>query len=212
MDNYFAHSDIGSTLGECTDHIDEIHGCACDVVRRRVVNSDPREVMDWVIAQEASRLQLMSDDDVKCEAQAIAEAESQRAHLTDRLEAALGSMIRVTMLGEALSGTLVEFGSEILVLDSERCRTAVALASVTGIEGLPRALRNEARVRAIPLTWSAVLREWSESGPVRFTLVDGSRMRAVIEWVGGDHLDIRYDDGHSVVLMLGAIRCAAISR
>lgn len=175
--------------------------------------SDPVEVMEWVIAQESSVLQAHSDDEVLLDALAIAEAEQQRTRLDDRLEAALGSPVRVDLLGESLHGTVAGVGNDLLLLESEEASVAVARTSVIGFDRLPRALRAEgAASRRVAITWAAVLREWSEEGSVRFTLVDGRQVRATVDSVGGDHVDIRADDGCSAVLVFAAIRSAVISR
>ncbi len=172
---------------------------------------DPVQVMEWVIAQESSVLQSNSDDEVYLDALAIAETEKQRTRLDDRLEAARGSSVRVDLPGESLHGTLVDVGDELLLLESEEACVAIARASVISFGRLPRALRAEgANSRHVPITWAAVLREWGERRSVRFTLVDDRQVRGTVDSVGGDHVDIRADDGRSAVLVFTAIRSAVI--
>jgi len=175
--------------------------------------SDPCEVMELLIAQEFSLLQARVDDEVFSDAHAIAAAEQQRSRLGDRLKEAQGHSLRVHVLGETLRGAVGAVGAEILVLESEQRRLAIAIASVLGIEGLPRVLRAEgADSPRIAVTWAAVLREWSQVAPVRFTMVDGRQLRAAVDSVAGDHLDIRTDHGSSMVIPIAAIRYAEVSR
>jgi len=213
VDNDFADSDIGSRLVLSTDHIDEIHWCVCGFMGRRAMASDPVEAMGNVVAQEASRLIALRDNDVLRDALAISEAELQRSRLHDRLDAAVGLTIGIHLPGERLSGSVQAAGAEVVVIESPGELTAVAVASIVSIEGLPRALRleheHEPRVR---VTWSSVFREWAESGLIRFALSDGRCARGWVDSVGGDHLDLRDTDGAVQVVMFTAVRKAATSR
>ena len=175
--------------------------------------SDPCEVMEFLIAQESSLVQAGVDDEVFIDAYAIAEAEQQRSRLGDRLKEALGCLVHVHLPGENLRGVISDVGAEVLVLESEQTRLAVAISSVLGIEGLPRVLRAEhTNSPRVSVTWAVVLREWSQVAPVRFSLVDGRQVRASVDAVAGDHLDIHPDHGNSIVLPLSAIRYAEVSR
>jgi len=173
--------------------------------------SDPVEAMGNVVAQEASRLIALRDNDVLLDALAISEAELQRSRLHDRLDAATGLTIGIHLPGERLSGSVQAAGAEFVVIESPGELTAVAVASIVSIEGLPRALRleHEPRVR---VTWSSVFREWAESGLIRFALSDGRCARGWVDSVGGDHLDLRDTDGAVQVVMFTAVRKAATSR
>jgi hypothetical protein len=176
---------------------------------------DPVEAMGNVVALEASRLQSLRDSDVLLEALAISEAELQRSRLRDRLEAAVGLTICVHLPGECLSGFVQAVGAEVLVIESPGALTAVAVGSIVSIEGLPRALRLEHEHEQVPrvrVTWSSVFREWAESALIRFTLSDGRCVRAWVDSVGGDHLDLRGSEGTVQMVMFSAIRKADINR
>lgn len=174
---------------------------------------DPVEVLNDVLAQEASRLQSQHDHDMVFDALAIAEAERRRSRLADRLEAAVGLAIGVHLPGERLSGTVRAAGAEVVVIESHGQITAVAVGSLMSVEGLPRALRAEHQ--QLPLarvTWSTVMREWSDSVLIRFTLSDGRCVAAWVDSVGSDHLDLHDSEGGSLVVLYSAIRKAIISR
>jgi hypothetical protein len=213
VDNDFAPADIGSRLFLRTDHIDEIRWCACGFLGRRAMAIDPVEAMGNVVALEASRLQSLRDSDVLLEALAISEAELQRSRLRDRLEAAVGRTICVHLPGECLSGFVQAVGAEVLVIESPGALTAVAVGSIVSIEGLPRALRWEhEKAPRVRVTWSSVFREWAESALIRFALSDGRCVRAWVESVGGDHLDLRDSEGLVQAVMFSALRKAVINR
>ena len=174
---------------------------------------DPVEAMENLIAQEVSRLQSLRDNDVFLDALAIREAEIQRSRLLDRLEAAAGITICLHLPGERLTGSVQDVGAEVVVIESRDEVTAVALASIIGIEGLPRALRFEQeQAPRVRITWSSVFREWAESALIRFSLSDGRCVRAWVDSVGGDHLDLRDGEGTVQTVMFSAIRKAAINR
>ena len=179
--------------------------------------SDPVEAMGNVVALEASRLQSLSDSDLVLEALAISEAEMQRSRLHDRLAAAVGLTLCVHLPGERLSGSVQAVGAEVVVIESPAEITAVAAGSIVSIEGLPRALRLEhehehEQVPRVRVTWSSVLRGWAESALIRFSLSDGRCVRAWVESVGGDHLDLRDAEGARQTVPFTAIRKAAINR
>ena len=175
--------------------------------------SDPVEAMGNVVALEASRLQSLSDSDLVLEALAISEAEMQRSRLHDRLAAAVGLTLCVHLPGERLSGSVQAVGAEVVVIESPGEITAVAVGSIVSIEGLPRALRLEhEQVPRVRVTWSSVLRGWAESALIRFSLSDGRCVRAWVESVGGDHLDLRDAEGARQTVPFTAIRKAAINR
>ena len=175
--------------------------------------SDPVEEMGNVVALEASRLQSLSDSDVVLEALAISEAEMQRSRLHDRLAAAVGLTVCLHLPGERLSGSVQAVGAEVVVIESPGEITAVAVGSIVSIEGLPRALRLEhEQVPRVRVTWSSVSRGWAESALIRFSLSDGRCVRAWVESVGGDHLDLRDAEGARQTVPFTAIRKAAINR
>jgi hypothetical protein len=102
-------------------------------------------------------------------------------------------------------------GSEVVVIESPGELTAVAVASIVSIEGLPRALRIEhEQVPRLRVTWSSVFREWAELALVRFSLSDGRCVRAWVDSVGGEHLDLRDAEGAVQVVMFTAVRQASI--
>jgi hypothetical protein len=213
VDNDFSPAYIGSRLSLSTDHIDEIRWCACGFMGRRAMTSDPVEALGNVVALEASRLQSLRDSDVLLEALAISEAEIQRSRLCDRLDAAVGLTVCVHLSGERLSGYVRAVGTDVLFIESPGVLTAVAVGSIVSIEGLPRALRLEhEQVPRVRITWSSVFREWAESALIRFALSDGRCVRAWVESVGGDHLDLRDAEGARQTVPFTAIRKAAINR
>lgn len=174
---------------------------------------DPLEVMGSVISQEASRLQALTDEELLLDARDIADAERQRARICDRLEAARGFALRCHLAGVVLTGVVSEVGREVILLESDEAVMAVTPVAVLRFSGLPHALRRERDdAPRVGLTWSAVLREWSEAGAVRFAMADGEILSAVIESVGADHIDVRLPDGESTSLMLTGVRFAVRSR
>jgi len=177
------------------------------------VISDPCEVMGNVVAAEASLLQASADSDVVLDAWAISEAELHRSRLPDRLIAARGTSIRVHLRNETCQGAVLEVGDEILVLESRSDITAVMVSSIVSIDGLPHALRPETYApQRVSITWASLLRQWLGAASVRLALVDGCCLRARIESVGSDHLDVRDADDARVVIALAAITSATISR
>lgn len=176
------------------------------------MTSDPLDVMRRVVEQEASLLQAVEDDDLLEDARAIAEAEQQRTRLRDRLEAARGMPIRVSVPGETLCGVLIDSGIDLVVLESETTRALVSLSQVTALEGLPLALREEgASADRVQLTWSAAMRTHVDGAPLQFTLVDGTCLRVVVDSVGADHVDLRGADRGVRTVPLAAIR-SVVSR
>ena len=174
---------------------------------------DPLEVMGSVISQEASRLQALTDEELFLDARDIADAERQRARICDRLEAARGFALRCHLAGVVLTGVVSEVGREVILLESSAASLAIEPWAVLRFSGLPHALRRECdEAPRVGLTWSAVLRGWSESGTVRFGMADGEVLSAVIDAVGADHVDIRLPDGESTTVMLGGLRFAVKSR
>jgi hypothetical protein len=175
--------------------------------------TDPLEAMGNVVAQEASRLQSLRDTDVLLDALAISDAELQRSRLHDRLDSAAGLEICLHLPGERLSGSVLDVGSEVVVIESPGELTAVAVGSIISIEGLPRALRVEHdHVPRLRVTWSSVFRAWAEPGLIRFSLSDGRCVRAWVDSVGGDHLDLRDAEGAIQVVMFTAVRKASINK
>jgi hypothetical protein len=57
-----------------------------------------------------------------------------------------------------------------------------------------------------------VFREWAESALIRLELSDGRCVRAWVDSVGGDHLDLRDSEGTVQTVIFSAIRKAAINR
>ncbi len=169
--------------------------------------------MGFVVAQEASRLQSITDEEVLLDAQAIAEAEMQRSRVDDRLRAALGRRLYCHLPGITVQGMVREVGAEILVLDSEVAAYVISRASVLSLAGLPHALRFEGDVAGrVTVTWSAMLREWAQESAVQFTMCDGECLSGVIEAVGADFVDVRHPDGNVVSLMLTGVRFAVRPR
>ncbi|MGI9135935.1 MAG: hypothetical protein ACR2JS_02600 [Candidatus Nanopelagicales bacterium] len=174
------------------------------------MTGDPCEVMMNVIEQESSLLEAIANDDLLVDAQAIAEAEQQRARRRDRLEAARGLRIGVGVPGACLRGVVAAVGDELVVLETPGECTAIAVTSILWVEGLPHALRREAEhSRAVCMTWSSLLRRWCGQALVRITLVDGHFVRAWLESVGSDHVDIREADGVSRMVLHSAISTAS---
>ena len=174
---------------------------------------DPVEVMGNVVALEASRLQSLRDSDVLLEALAISEAEVQRSRLLDRLEAAVGLTVCVHLPGERLFGSVQAVGAEVVVIESLGELTGVAVGAIVSIEGLPRALRFEQeQAPRVRVTWSSVFREWAESALIRLELSDGRCVRAWVDSVGSDHLDLRDSEGIFQTVTFSAICKATINR
>jgi len=87
------------------------------------------------------------------------------------------------------------------------------VSSIVSIDGLPHALRPESQeLQRLSTTWASILRQWMSAASVRISLADGRCLRARIESVGSDHLDVRdADDAHEVIA-LAAVTSATISR
>jgi hypothetical protein len=121
--------------------------------------------------------------------------ELARIRLVDRLRAATGHELSVTVVGGGvLAGALADVGSDWLLLTERVGRDAlIPLAVVTGVIGLGgRAAYPESEgsvVKRLRLTHAlrAVARDRS---PVTCLLVDGSTVTGTIDRVGADFVDL----------------------
>ncbi len=174
---------------------------------------DPCEVMESVVALEASRLQSLTDHEVLVDAQAIVEVEQQRSRISDRLDAVRGLEISCRLSGATWRGVLQEVGSEVITVDSAGELVAIARSCVLHFADLAPALRAEREEpRRIAITWSSALRAWAARGKVRFILVNDDYLCGEILAVGGDCVDLRLVDGSSITLMFSGIKVAIRNR
>jgi hypothetical protein len=123
--------------------------------------------------------------------------------LLDRLNAATGTSVVLDVLGVGrLTGQLLRAGPEWLLLDAgSRSGWLVALAAVTGVEGLSGAASPASgRSRAsAPTGWASAFRTLSRDREVvSVRRVDGSVVRGVPVRVGRDFVEIRWRDDDAV--------------
>jgi hypothetical protein len=145
----------------------------------------------WMEA--AASLQSELDAQVREEAYEVFVAEASRCRLTDRT-----GPIRVALrCGRVMTG--------VVVVDADRPAGTIAVRVETGallllpheailhVSGTRPGLRDEGRS---PPSLASLLREtWSLGTSTRLLLADGRWMGGVLEFVGGDHVDLGTADG-----------------
>lgn len=126
--------------------------------------------------------------------------ELARVRLVDRLRAAVGAQLTVTVLGgSSVSGSLLDVGPDWLLVAEGAARQAlVPSAAVLGVAGLPRraaAPGSEGSVAA-RLTLGFALRGVArDRSAVALLLVSGDLLHGTIDSVGADFVDLSH---HSV--------------
>ena len=148
---------------------------------------------------------LFDDLEAQLEAASAAElagevAERSRLELgrlrtAERLAAAVGAAVAVSVLGGGtVRGTVVDAGGDWLLLDEQSGREAlVPTTAVLGVAGLPRATAppdGDSRVgKALDLRWALRGLARSRAGVV-LVLVDGGSATGTLDRVGADHVDL----------------------
>ena len=142
-------------------------------------------------AQADSAAQL----DLDAEVADRTRTERGRIRLSDRLRAADGP-VTVRVAGEVLQGRVLDVGPDWLLLelgDPPATEVLVALAAIQAIDGLPaRAAEPGSAGRvAERLDLRHVLRGLArDREPVVVASTDGVRLRARLDRVGADHVDL----------------------
>jgi hypothetical protein len=132
---------------------------------------------------------------VDLEDQAAALAELGEVRLYDRLRAAVGQSLTLTVCGPGMvAGTLREAGPDwLLLVDSFDRESLVAGPAVTSVGGLGRhsaAPGSEGRVAArLTLRW-ALRRLARDRSEVAVFLTDGSQLSGTVDRVGADFVEL----------------------
>lgn len=119
--------------------------------------------------------------------------EAAEVTLGDRLRAARGQALRLTVRGAApLAGTLREVGPDWLLVGQHDAREVlVASAAVIAVSGLPHLHTEEAsQVRARLGLGSALRGIARDRAPVAVTTVDGSTVTGTFDRVGRDYVQL----------------------
>lgn len=146
-----------------------------------------------------------------------AAAEYRDVALAERLQASLGTGLRVEVTGAGpLVGTLARVGADCLVLDEEGGRPwrwLVALAHVVEVAGArPDAVARDAWPLTARLGWGAALRRLAEEEqPCVLVRTDGRSQPTRLVRVGADFVEHLPDAGAGAVVltpfaMLSAVR------
>lgn len=135
--------------------------------------------------------------------------EAARLRLVDRLRAAEGAALAVTLPGAGVvRGRLLDTGSDWLLLEEGGAREVlVPLAAVLGVTGTgPRsAAPDEGPVaKRLDLRWALRGLARSRAG-VALGLVDGTQVTGTLDRVGADHLDLA-EHGLGEARRAGAVR------
>lgn len=121
--------------------------------------------------------------------------EAAQVRTVDRLRAATGLVLTVTVHGAGLvRGTLADIGGDWLLLEEQGAREVlVPLAAVLGLAGLGRrteAPGSEGEVeRRLDVRWALRGLARSRAG-VQLVLVDGSAVAGTLDRVGADHVEL----------------------
>ena len=164
--------------------------CVCLWMRSRgtVTPVDGRGRWEALFADLEAEYDAAGSDEHDAEVRDRVRIEHARLTLADRLRAHVGATITVTTNGAGvIRGTLTDAEPGWLVLGD----TLVPASAIREVGGLgPRASEPKpAPKRPLPLGYA--LRALADSGdPVACTFTDGRTVRATIERVGADHVDI----------------------
>jgi hypothetical protein len=115
--------------------------------------------------------------------------------LVDRARAAIGTPLRVRLLGgAALAGRLGRIGPDWLLIDEDGGReTVVAIAAIAGVRGLGRysAVPGTAGIVASRIGLRQVLRGIArDRSAVRLQLTDGTTVDATLDRIGADFVEV----------------------
>ncbi|MBC7374725.1 MAG: hypothetical protein H7323_12115 [Frankiales bacterium] len=151
--------------------------------------------MRWhaLFADLEGQLQAADAADLAGEVADRSRREAALVELVDRLLPAVGQELVVHVLGPAmLRGRLLDAGRDWLLLDERGADVLVALAAVTGINGVgnrTRAPDSNAVAARLDLRWALRGLARSRTGVV-LGLIDGDQVTGTVDRVGADHLDL----------------------
>jgi hypothetical protein len=148
-----------------------------------------------LFADLESQLEAAERDEFETEVSDRTRREVALVELADRLRAAIGGSVSLTVMGAgALSGVVRRTGAGWLLLDEGAGREVVLVtAALVVADGLPIAARRRADVGAVAsrLGLSHVLRSVArDRAPVHVLLRDGSQFDGTIDRVGADFVDV----------------------
>jgi hypothetical protein len=112
--------------------------------------------------------------------------------LLDRLRAALGTEIDVTVAGVgALAGEMTRIGADFVVVDAGGSLALVRIAALLTVRNLATISRPTAEVVAARISMAMVARELArDRSAVMVWLRDGTTLAGTIDRVGADYLDL----------------------
>ncbi|MGV8967328.1 MAG: hypothetical protein ACOH2F_13745 [Cellulomonas sp.] len=121
----------------------------------------------------------------------LTRAERASVALGDRLRAAHGASVQVTVAGgHRVDGELIEVAEQWLLVAEGVRRALVPLAAVVAVRGLPaRSIPAHGEV-ARRLGLGYALRAIARDRATVRIAADGSELTGRIEWVGADHLEL----------------------
>jgi hypothetical protein len=118
--------------------------------------------------------------------------EISRTTLADRLRAALGSDLDLTVAGVgAVSGSLTRVGADFLVIEVAGSFALIRAAAVVAVRNLRAASQSPAETVAARISLGMVARELArDRAAVTVWLRDGATLVGTIDRVGADYLDL----------------------
>jgi hypothetical protein len=148
-----------------------------------------------LFADLEARAAALEQADVDAELADLVRAQIGELRLYDRLRAAVGQSVKLTVGGAGqVDGVLREVGVDWLLLADDLRREALvpatALTSVAGLGSYALVPGSEGRVAArLTLRW-ALRRIARDRSPVAVTLVDGGQLFGTPDRVGADFLEL----------------------
>jgi hypothetical protein len=136
----------------------------------------------------------------------LAQAESLKLTLADRLRASTGSEVAVSLAtqdptSQRIRGAIERVGVDHVVLRTERGLVVVRLSGVVSVVGLGVGARPATGLEAT-WTWRATLRRWI-GDDIGVYLTTTGALRGPLERVAADHFDVLAPAGSFAVSWLG---------
>lgn len=126
--------------------------------------------------------------------------EQARLQATDRLRAALGAQLRLSVLGGGVvSGRLTAAGIDWLLVEEQGREVLVPWRAVLSVRGVGRQVAGAiGRVEAKLDLRHALRGVARDRAPVQLLLVDGSVLLGTVDRVAADHLDLAEHAAHEL--------------
>lgn len=162
--------------------------------------------MQWedLIADLEAQMDSAQEGDWRAEVAERTRGERASILLAERVAAGRGAGVRVTLRGGArVGGTVVDSGSDWMLLGEQSRRRLVPLAAAAVIEGLPQRTHALSRVEE-RLSLASTLRALARDR-ARVRISAGVDLTGVIAAVGADHVDLATEARQEVTVPLTAI-------